>query len=304
MTDYSQNTDNLFRLNKKFLVKPGMKIKLKDYDTSYTAGYHSKEEAQRLLESDVARLSDLQERFYADKTYSLLIIFQAMDAAGKDGTIKHVMTGLNPQGCRVYSFIEPSSRELAHDFLWRHYAALPEKGMIVIFNRSYYEEVTAVKVHPEFILKQNIPGIKEITDITTQFWNKRYESINQFEKTINDSGTIILKFFFHVSKEEQKRRFLKRIDDADKNWKFSMEDIYQRKFWNDFQKAYEDAINNTSTEYAPWFIIPADKKWFMRMVVGDIIAGTLDSLNLKYPKLSKDYEEKLKEARAQLLAED
>lgn len=304
MPEKNNNTDDLFRLNDRFLVKPGLKVKLKDYNTSYTAGYNSKEEAQNLLESDIKRLSNLQDKLYANKSFSLLIVFQAMDAAGKDGTIKHVMTGVNPQGCKVYSFKEPTDRELAHDFLWRHYAALPEKGMIVIFNRSYYEEVTAAKVHPEFVLRQNIPGIKETGNINGKFWNKRYESINQFEKTIYNNGTIILKFFLHVSKEEQKKRFLERIENDKKNWKFSIEDVKERGYWKDYQQAYEDAISSTSTEYAPWYIIPADKKWFMRMVVGDIIAGTLESLDLKYPRLNREDEAKLLEAKQKLIDED
>ena len=304
MQDNNASTDNLFRLNEQYLVKSGKKVKLKDYDTAYSAGFHSKEEAKQQLDSDIIRLSNLQDKLYSHKAYSLLIIFQAMDAAGKDGTIKHVMTGVNPQGCKVYSFKEPTARELAHDFLWRHYAALPEKGMIVIFNRSYYEEVIVTRVHPELILKQNIPGIQKTEDLGVKFWNKRFESINNFEKTLYDYGTVILKFFLHVSKTEQKKRFLERIDNNKKNWKFSLEDIHQRQYWKDYQQAYEDAISNTATGYAPWYIIPADKKWFMRMVVGDIIAGTLDSLGLKYPKLSKEAEDSLKEARQKLLAEE
>jgi PPK2 family polyphosphate:nucleotide phosphotransferase len=227
-----------------------------------------------------------------------------MDAAGKDGTIKHVMSGVNPQGCEVHSFKEPSREELEHDFLWRCSKRLPERGKIGIFNRSYYEEVLITKVHPELILRQSIPGINRIEDINDGFWKRRYEQINAFEKHIYENGTIILKFFLHVSKKEQRERFLKRIEKPEKNWKFSIDDVKERAFWDKYQQAFEDAINSTSTHYAPWYIIPADRKWFMRTAVGDIIVDTLESLNLKYPDVSDKMKTDLLEAKELLMIEN
>ncbi len=241
---------------------------------------------------------------YAYNKYSLLIIFQAMDAVGKDGTIKHVMSGVNPQGCVVTSFKQPSTEELEHDYLWRVNKALPRRGMISIFNRSHYEEVIVTRVHPEYILYQNIPGINSIDKIDSSFWMKRYESINDFEKHTADSGTVILKFFLHVSKDEQKERFLARIEEPEKNWKFSAKDVKERQFWESYMEAYEDAINNTSTDYAPWYVIPADRKWFMRAAVGDIIVGTLEELNLSYPKVSDIEKAELNKVKNIILKED
>jgi PPK2 family polyphosphate:nucleotide phosphotransferase len=229
---------------------------------------------------------------YAHDRFSLLLIFQAMDAAGKDGTIKHVMTGVNPQGCQVFAFKKPSDEELDHDYLWRTYKCFPERGRIGIFNRSYYEEVLIVKVHPGILLKQKLPAIKRLSKVNKVFWEKRYRQINDLEQHLVENGTIVLKFFLNVSKEEQKKRFLKRINNPDKNWKFTMGDVEERQYWDKYQQAFEDVLNYTSTEYAPWYIIPADKKWYMRTVVGDIIVHTLESLPLKYPAVSKT---KLKE---------
>ncbi len=296
-----KNTDNNFRKDENLLVKPGTKVNLKEYDTKYTGGFRSKEDAQEMLQKDIQRLSELQDMLYAMNKYSLLIVFQAMDAAGKDGTIKHVMSGVNPQGCEVASFKQPSHLELAHDFLWRVNMELPKKGMIKIFNRSHYEEVLVTRVHPEFILGQNIPGIRTIDDISKDFWKQRFDAINSFEENIYESGTIILKFFLNVSKDEQKERFLARIDEPSKNWKFSAGDVKEREFWDKYMKAFEDAISSTSTDHAPWYIIPADRKWFMRAAVGDIIVGTLEKLNLAYPKLTEKELSELQEAKTNIL---
>jgi PPK2 family polyphosphate:nucleotide phosphotransferase len=299
----NHSTDDLFRLDEKILVKQGSKVNLDKYDTKYTSVYKNKEEAEEKLEKDIVRLSDLQDKLYAQDKYSLLIIFQAMDAAGKDGTIKHVMSGINPQGCDVASFKSPSMEELMHDYLWRINRVLPRRGMIKIFNRSHYEEVLVTRVHPEYILSQNIPGIKSVDDIGNKFWERRYKQINNFEKHLDDNGTKVIKFFLHISKDEQKIRFLKRIDHPEKNWKFSAADVKERKYWDKYMNAYEDAISETSTDHAPWYIIPADNKWFMRSVVGDIIAGTLEQLDLAYPKLSKDKLSDLKTAKEFLVNE-
>lgn len=296
-----KNTDNNFRKDENLLVKPGTKVNLKEYDTKYTGGFRSKEDAQEMLQKDIQRLSELQDMLYAMNKYSLLIVFQAMDAAGKDGTIKHVMSGVNPQGCEVASFKQPSHLELAHDFLWRVNMELPKKGMIKIFNRSHYEEVLVTRVHPEFILGQNIPGIRTIDDISKDFWKQRFDAINSFEENIYESGTIILKFFLNVSKDEQKERFLARIDEPSKNWKFSAGDVKEREFWDKYMKSFEDAISSTSTDHAPWYIIPADRKWFMRAAVGDIIVGTLEKLNLAYPKLTEKELSELQEAKTNIL---
>lgn len=287
----------------KLIVKPDTKINLKDYDTGYTGGFEEKKDAEGKLTDDIERLIKLQYKLYASNAYSVLIIFQAMDAAGKDGTIAHVMNGLNPQGCEVTSFKAPTYEEIEHDFLWRCYKRLPERGKIGIFNRSYYEEILVTRVHPEFILSQKLPGIKSLADITDEFWQKRFTQINKFEKHLFENGTIIMKFFLHVSKKEQKERFLKRIDDPERNWKFSLGDVRERACWKDYLKAYEDAINNTSTKFAPWFVIPADRKWFMRMAVANIIVKTLDELNLEMPELNSEEKKDLEIAREILIKE-
>lgn len=299
-----KSSDNLLRLDENMLVKPGTKVNLSDYNTKYSGSFKDKDSAKEMLETDIRRLVELQDKLYAQDKYSLLIVFQAMDAAGKDGTIKHVMSGVNPQGCRVASFKQPSTEELRHDFLWRIYREVPLKGMIKIFNRSHYEEVLVTRVHPEYILNQNLPGIKSVEDITKTFWKNRYEQINNFEKHLFDNGTYILKFFLHVSKQEQKERFLERIDNPEKNWKFSVNDVKEREYWNKYMKAYEDAISATSQEYAPWYIIPADRKWFMRAAVGDIIAGTMEQMDLKYPKAGKNIQDELESAKSMLMSEE
>ncbi len=290
--------------DKNIFVKPGTKVKLNEYDTGYTAGYTDKESAKEVLKDNIENLKKLQYKLYASNQYSVLIVFQALDAAGKDGTIKHVMSGINPQGCEVTSFKAPTTEEIEHDFLWRCCKRLPERGKIGIFNRSYYEEVLVTRVHPEFILSQKLPGINSVKDITDKLWESRFIRINNFEKHLHENGTIIIKFFLHLSKKEQKERFLKRIDDPKKNWKFSMNDIHERIHWDKYQRAYEDTIRNTSTEYAPWYIIPADHKWFMRMAVGNIIVNTLSELDIKMPELKEEEKEQLEKAKEILIKED
>ena len=262
------------------IVKPNIKIDLSKVPTGFTNDYQSKEEAADTLKKNIKKMISLQDRLYAENKYSLLLIFQAMDAAGKDGTIKHVMSGLNPQGTQVNSFKQPSSEELNHDYLWRINKCLPERGKIGIFNRSYYEEVLVVRVH-NLIEKERIP--KEL--VTDDIWQQRYREINNFEKRLYDNGTIILKFFLHVSKEEQKRRFLERIDKKSKNWKFSEADLKEREYWNEYQKCYGEAISATSKKHAPWYIIPADHKWYMRLAVSEIIVNAMKKLPIDYPKL-------------------
>lgn len=286
--------------HKNLIVENSTKVHLKDFETSINEDFKDKEERKKKLNDDINQLKSLQDILYAHDHYGVLIIFQAMDAAGKDSTIKHVMSGVNPQGCFVYNFKQPSTEELDHDYLWRAAKLLPRRGDICIFNRSYYEEVLITRVHKQLIINQNIPGITKVEDITESFFLKRYEQIRNFEKHLVENGTIVLKFFLHVSKEEQKERFLKRINREDKNWKFSMQDVEERKYWDDYQSAYEQAISNTSTEHAPWHIIPADHKWYMRSVVGDILIHNLKKLNMHYPLLSSIQQENLAVAKKHL----
>jgi len=283
----------------KFLVPPGKKINLKDYDPDYTGDYNKKEEAKEILTSNIAKLSALQDILYASNSYALLITLQAIDAAGKDGMIKHIMSGVNPQGCQVYSFKSPSVEELDHDYMWRCLKVLPEKGKIGIFNRSYYEEVLVVKVHKEILDKQNIPEEKK----KGKLWEERYEDINNIEKYFHRNGIINLKFFLNISKEEQKLRFLKRINTPEKNWKFSMSDLKERNYWKEYMNAFEDMLNNTSSKHTPWYVVPANNKWFSRAVVSEIIVKTLESLNLKYPEVSEEHKKDLMEARRILESE-
>jgi PPK2 family polyphosphate:nucleotide phosphotransferase len=284
-----------------FIVRPGAKISLqKDYDPAYKDDYQDKAEAEIKLQADVERLAKYQNILYAQNTYALLIIFQAMDAAGKDSTIKHVMSGVNPQGCQVFSFKQPSTEELDHDYLWRSMKALPERGRVGIFNRSYYEETLVVRVHPELLKKQQLPHIPE----DNRIWQQRFEEINNFEKYLVNNGIIILKLFLNVSKSEQKKRFLARIETPEKNWKFSASDVIERAFWDDYMQAYEDIFNHTSTESAPWYIIPADRKWFTRLVVADIICSKLKELNLRYPTVSEEHQRQLLKAKQLLENED
>jgi len=298
-----KSSDYNLKEDKNLLVKSGSKISLKDYDSNYKADFKDKNDAAGKLEKDIQRLSELQDILYAQDNYSLLIVFQAMDAAGKDSTIKHVMTGINPQGCDVISFKQPTSEELAHDYLWRIHNAIPPRGKIGIFNRSHYEEVLVVRVHPEYLLNENLPGIDSLSDINKDFWKMRFDDINNFEKHISGNGVKIIKFFLNVSRKEQKKRFLKRIEEHEKNWKFSTGDLKERALWDKYMHAYEEAISHTSTEYAPWYIIPADNKWFMRAAVGDIITGTLESMNLRYPEINNKVRGELEESKNTLLNE-
>ena len=291
-----------------FRVPVDKKVHLKDYNPGWKQteefGTFTKDEvkerARDVLAKNLEELAEVQNLLYADDRYALLLVFQAMDAAGKDGTIKHVMSGVNPQGCQVYSFKKPTSEDLDHNFLWRYMRCLPERGRIGIFNRSYYEDVLVVKVHPELLGRQIVrPG----DEVGKKFWKARYEDINAFEHHLVRNGTIILKFFLNVSKEEQKARFLDRLDRPEKNWKFSPADLAERGYWDDYMAAYEDALSATSTEWAPWYVVPADYKWVTRAVVADIVTSTLRGLNLKYPEVSPDQRKLLDTARETLAKE-
>lgn len=284
----------------KIKVKTSEKINIEDFDTKYV-GTYTKDKAKKALKKNTKELKKMQEVFYADNRYSLLIILQASDAAGKDGAIRHVLGGLNPQGCRVHSFKAPSKLELEHDYIWRHYIALPERGMIEIFNRSHYENVIVTKVHPGYIMGERIPEVDSVEKVDENFWKNRYMQINNFEKHIYENGTHILKFYLNISKDEQKKRFLARLDTPEKNWKFSSGDLKERKYWNEYRKAFEDMLNETTTNYAPWHVIPADNKWFSRIAIGKIIYEKMKSLNLQYPLAEKP--ELLEEARKQLMRE-
>lgn len=276
-----------------FRITDGSKFRLKDIDPGETLGLGSEDKprAKGALANGVEALADLQDMLYAQDRWAVLLIFQAMDAAGKDGTIKHVMSGVNPQGCQVYSFKSPSSEELDHDFLWRCMKYVPERGRIGIFNRSYYEETLVVRVHSEFLARQTLPP--EL--VTKDIWKERFQDIRSFERYLTRNGVVIRKFFLHVSKGEQKRRFLERLENPEKNWKFSANDIKERAFWDDYMMAYEDMIRHTASPEAPWYVVPADNKWFTRIAVAAAVIETLDALNLRYPKVS---EEKLKELAA------
>ncbi|MBD2090758.1 polyphosphate kinase 2 family protein [Microcoleus sp. FACHB-1515] len=283
----------------RLIVKPGTKISLKDFDSGYTDKYKDKAEAAAKLKEDLSRLQEYQDVLYAQDTYALLLIFQAMDAAGKDGTIKHVMSGVNPQGCQVYSFKAPSAEDLDHDFLWRTNRCLPERGRIGIFNRSYYEEVLVVRVHPELLERQQLPK----STVDDNIWKHRFEDINNSEKYLTRNGIVILKFFLNVSKAEQKKRFMARINEPEKNWKFSASDAKERLLWDDYMKAYEDMLSHTSTEAAPWHVIPADHKWFMHLAVANVICTKLKSMKLTYPTLSDRQKENLIKAKEMLESE-
>ena len=281
----------------KFRVKEGSKLDLKDHQTDFTGDYTEKAEAVKDLEANVNKLRKLQDVLYAQDTNSLLVIFQAMDAAGKDGAIEHVMSGINPQGVSVVSFKQPSDEELSHDYLWRCQKNLPERGRIGIFNRSHYEEVLVVRVHPEILQAQHLaPEIKNDREI----WKKRFGHIRDWEQHLVENGTHVLKFFLNLSKKEQKQRFLDRIDEEDKNWKFSMGDVKERGHWNDYMNAYEETLGSTSTDHAPWYVIPADKKWFTRLAVSEVIVQKLESMDLRYPTVSEEHRLELAEAKKML----
>jgi PPK2 family polyphosphate:nucleotide phosphotransferase len=283
-------------LSDRYRVCDGKKFRLKDFAADDTWKLKSKEHAEDLLEHSLEKLGELQGRLYAQDQWALLLVFQAMDAAGKDGTIKHVMSGVNPQGCEVFSFKAPSAEELNHDFLWRAMKNLPERGRIGIFNRSYYEETLVVRVHKEFLEKQKLP--EEL--VTKAIWQERFEDINAFEKYLHHNGIVVRKFFLNVSKEEQKERFLKRLDEPKKNWKFSGADIRERQSWPQYMAAYEDTIRHTASAHAPWYVVPADHKWFTRLVVASVIVETLESLKLKFPEVAPEVRKQFAAARAEL----
>ncbi len=293
----------LYRYIDQLQVKPGKRVSLKKFETDYDHKMMTKEEGEELLKTGVEKLADMQDKLYAHNQYSVLIVFQAMDAAGKDSAIKHVMSGLNPQGVKVTSFKTPNAQELDHDYLWRHNLALPARGEIGIFNRSHYENVLVTRVHPEYILNENLPAIQEIKDIKPLFWEMRFKEINRFEKNLYENGTIILKFFLHVSKKEQKERFLERLDDPTKNWKFSVADLKERALWENYMETYEEMLSNTSQSYAPWFVVPADDKWFTRLAIAATIFLQFDKLKLNYPKVNKSELAALQKAKKELLAE-
>ena len=281
---------------KPFQVAHGSHFRLKDFDPAETLGLKSKEHAEKVLEDGIVRLAELQAKLYAQDHWAILLILQAMDAAGKDSTIKHVMSGVNPQGCQVNSFKAPSTEELDHDFLWRTSRVLPERGKIGIFNRSYYEEVLAVRVHPELLARQKIPPQL----VSKKIWEKRFEDINAFEHYLSRNGIVVLKFFLNLSPKEQKKRFFERLEDPQKNWKFSVDDVREREYWHEYMSAYEDMIRNTSTKHAPWYVVPADHKWFTRVVVAEATIDALKSLDLSFAKVDAKKRKALKDARAAL----
>ncbi len=296
------------KYSEPFCITDGKKFKLKQIDPAETLGLSAEDKlkAKDALECGVELLTKLQDKLYAHDRWAVLLIFQAMDAAGKDGAIKHVMSGVNPQGCEVTSFKAPSAEELDHDYLWRCAKRLPERGRIGVFNRSYYEETLVVRVHPEYLASQRLPDTqtkkRAKQDGQKDFWKQRFDDINNFERYLTNNGIVILKFFLHVSKEEQEQRFLARIDDPAKNWKFSMKDVNEREHWDDYMHAYEQTVRHTATEYAPWYVVPADAKWFTRLVVASAIVQRLSALDLSYPKLSTDELEELQAAKQALLA--
>lgn len=296
-------TDEKLIRTKDLLVPPDTNISLKDYSTKYEGKSLNKADAETLLDMGRKGLAEIQDKLYAHNRYSVLIIFQAMDAAGKDGAVKHIMSGFNPLGVKVYSFKAPNSAELDHDYFWRHQLALPARGEIAIHNRSHYENVLVTKVHPEFVLNENIPDVESTKDVDKDFWKERYKQIRRFEKNLADNGTIILKFFLHISRKEQKKRFLERIEDPSKNWKFSLSDLKERAFWKEYQQVYSEAISETSTKTAPWFIIPADDKWYSRLAIASIIFRQFEKLKLNYPTVSEAQKAELEKARLKLMAE-
>ena len=287
------------RIVEPYCITKGEKFRLKDHDPADTNGLKDKRQAQGLLEDGIQLLSHMQEKLYAQDRWALLLIFQAMDAAGKDGAIKHVMSGVNPQGCQVFSFKSPSNEELNHDYLWRTHKCAPERGKIGIFNRSYYEEVLVVRVHPAFLKAQKLPERL----ITKHIWEERYEDINAFERYLTRNGVVIRKFFLHLSKQEQKRRFLERLEDSKKNWKFSMADAQERSFWKDYQEAYEEMMQHTATKHAPWYVIPADNKWFTRLAVAAAIIDALSRLDLSFPDVEKAKKKELQAVRDSMFAQ-
>ena len=282
---------------KPFRVADGTHFRLKDFDPADTRGLKSKEHAREALDRGIARLSELQEKLYAQDRWAVLMILQAMDAAGKDSTIKHVMSGVNPQGCQVTSFKTPSLEDLQHDFFWRTTRSLPQRGMIGIFNRSYYEEVLVVRVHPEILARELMPDQL----VSGKIWEERFADINAYERYLSRNGIVVLKLFLNVSKQEQKRRFLDRLDEPEKNWKFSAADVKERGFWKDYMEAYEEAIQSTATKHAPWYVVPSDNKWFARLVVASAIVEALHGLDLAFPQIDKAKKKELEEIRENLV---
>jgi PPK2 family polyphosphate:nucleotide phosphotransferase len=287
------------KLAKSYRIDNGKHFRLKDFNPADTGHWKSIDEAKEHVQKDIERMRKLQDMLYAQDCWSLLLIFQALDAAGKDGTINHVMSGVNPEGVQVYSFKQPSSIEMQHDFLWRTTRDLPERGHIGIFNRSYYEEVLIVRVHPKVLEAEKLPP----SLVTKNIWDERFEDIRSFERHLARNGTVIRKFFLHLSKKEQKQRFMARLDEPEKNWKFSADDVHERAYWDDYQNAFEDMIRNTATKHAPWYVIPADNKWFTHLAVAAVIVETLEELNLAYPKVDAAKRKELAAAR-RLLAKE
>ena len=285
------------KLSKPYRIDHGKNFRLKDFDSAATTHIHSKPQAEKLLAQSIAEMSEFQDKLYAQDRWGVLLIFQAMDAAGKDGAIKHVMSGVNPHGCQVYSFKSPSPEDLNHDYLWRSTKCLPERGHIGIFNRSYYEEVLVVRVHPPILKNERLPDSLVGKDL----WQDRFEDIRSFERYLSNNGIVVRKFFLNLSKKEQKRRFLERLDQPDKNWKFSPSDLAERQCWDDYMQAYEEMIAATSTKHAPWYVVPADNKWYTRLVVAAAIVDTLKDLKLAYPKVDPEKRKQLAAAKKELL---
>jgi PPK2 family polyphosphate:nucleotide phosphotransferase len=296
---YRKQIKECARLAEPYRVSKGEKFRLKDYGTDDTGEVKNKEQSQRVIDNRAGLLTNLQEKLYAQDRWALLLIIQAMDAAGKDGVIKHVMSGVNPQGCDVHSFKTPSTEELNHDYLWRAHSRAPQRGMIGIFNRSYYEEVLVVRVHPTILETQKLPDPL----ITKHIWEQRYEDINAFEHYLTRNGVVVRKFFLHVSKKEQKKRFLERLEDPKKNWKFSMADVKERGYWKDYQEAYEEMIQNTAKKHAPWYVIPADNKWYTQLIVASAIITALEEMDLGFPDVDKEKKKELESVRDSLLHE-
>jgi PPK2 family polyphosphate:nucleotide phosphotransferase len=296
---YRKQIKEAARLAEAYCVTKGEKFRLKDHDPSETGDVKDQQHSQKIIDHRAGLIANLQEKLYAQDHWALLLVLQGMDAAGKDGVIKHVMSGVNPQGCNVHAFKAPSTEELNHDYLWRAHRCVPERGMIGIFNRSYYEEVLVVRVHPTLLQAEKLPDPL----ITKHIWEQRYEDVNAFERYLTHNGVVIRKFFLHISKNEQKKRFLERLEDSKKNWKFSMADVKERGYWNDYQEAYEEMIQNTAAKHAPWYVVPADNKWYTQLIVASAIITTLEELDLSFPDVDKEKKKELERVRESLLHE-
>jgi PPK2 family polyphosphate:nucleotide phosphotransferase len=296
---YRKQIKEAARLAEAYCVTKGEKFRLKDHDPSETGDVKDQQHSQKIIDHRAGLIANLQEKLYAQDHWALLLVLQGMDAAGKDGVIKHVMSGVNPQGCNVHAFKAPSTEELNHDYLWRAHRCVPERGMIGIFNRSYYEEVLVVRVHPTLLQAEKLPDPL----ITKHIWEQRYEDVNAFERYLTHNGVVIRKFFLHISKNEQKKRFLERLEDSKKNWKFSMADVKERGHWNDYQEAYEEMIQNTAAKHAPWYVVPADNKWYTQLIVASAIITTLEELDLSFPDVDKEKKKELERVRESLLHE-